>query len=162
MRFSEDLVVFYTEDPIVTSVAMSTPSHAAKVSVVLSGPFSPRDADKRAQRYRVFLDAEVVAKMNSMIEVAVHACRLSGEWIAKQEAQAWYWQLVSLCLPMRGRCNPLLTAISAVARNHWGQRYWEVAEARDLLRRELSLMGISVPLPTPCSLVHLEHSGQSS
>jgi hypothetical protein len=154
MRFAEKVVVFHTDDPIITSVTMSPTTVASKVAVVLSGPISPRDTEMRAQRLRVYLDANVARNSNSMIEVAIHACSLSGDWIERQEAQAWYWELVTLCLPMRGRCNSLLKAISAVARQHWGNRYWEAPEARDLLRRELGLMGICAPPELRSSLSH--------
>ena len=154
MRFNQDFVVFHTDDSIITCVTMSPITEASKVAVVLSGPFSPRDTEMRAQRHRVYLDAEIARNSNSMVEVAVHACSLAGDWIERQEAQAWYWELVGLCLPMRVRCNSLLKAISSVARQRWGNRYWEVPEARDLLRRELGLMGICTPPELRSSLSH--------
>jgi len=154
MRFNEDIVVFHTDDPIITCVTMATKNQNSKVAVVLSGPTSPRDTEMRAQRHRVYIDAEIARNANSMVEVAVHACSLAGDWIDRQEAQAWYWELVGLCLPMRVRCNSLLKAISAVARKHWGTRYWESPEARELLRRELGFMGIRVPAEIRSLLSH--------
>ena len=160
MRFNEDIVVFHTDDPIITCVSMDTKKQKSKVAVVLSGPISPRDTEMRAQRHRVYIEAEIARNANSMVEVAVHACSLAGDWIERQEAQAWYWELVGLCLPMRVRCNSLLKAISAVARQHWGNRYWEAPEARELLRRELGWMGIRVPAEIRSSLSHRPDSLQ--
>ena len=104
MRFNEDIVVFHTDDPIITCVSMDTKKQKSKVAVVLSGPISPRDTEMRAQRHRVYIEAEIARNANSMVEVAVHACSLAGDWIERQEAQAWYWELVGLCLPKRVRC----------------------------------------------------------
>lgn len=161
MGFAEKVVVFHTDDLIITSVTMSPTTVASKVAVVLSGPIGPRYPELQAARHRVYLDAEIARNSNSMVEVAVHACSLAGEWIERQEAQAWYWELVGLCLPMRGRCNSLLKAISAVARQHWGNRYWEAPEARDLLRRELGFMGICAPPELRSSLSHRPDSLQT-
>ena len=160
MRFNQDFVVFHTDDLIITCVTMATKKQNSKVAVVLSGPISPRYTEMRAQRHRVYIEAEIARNANSMVEVAVHACILAGEWIERQEAQAWYWELVGLCLPMRVRCNSLLKAISAVARQHWGNRYWEAPEARELLRRELGWMGIRVPAEIRSSLSHRPDSLQ--
>ena len=161
MRFNQDFVVFHTDDSIITCVTMATKKQNSKVAVVLSGPISPRDTEMRAQRHRVYIDADIARNANSMVEVAIHACILAGEWIERQEAQAWYWELVGLCLPMRGRCDSLLKAISAVARQHWGNHYWEAPEARDLLRRELGLMGICAPQELRSSLSHRPDSLQT-
>ena len=104
MRYATEVVVFHTDDSIITCVTMATKKQNSKVAVVLSGPISPRDTEMRAQRHRVYIEAEIARNANSMVEVAVHACSLAGDWIERQEAQAWYWELVGLCLPMRVRC----------------------------------------------------------
>jgi hypothetical protein len=161
MRYATEVVVFHTDDSIITCVTMSPTKVATKVAVVLSGPISPRYTEVQAARHRAYMDADVALRSNSMVEVAVHACSLAGDWIDRQEAQAWYWELVGLCLPMRVRCNSLLKAISAVARQHWGNRYWEAPEARDLLRREVGLMGICAPQELRSSLSHRPNSLQT-
>ena len=62
----------------------------------------------------------------------------------KYEAKRWYQHAVEACRPMRERCKPLLRAIANVAINRWGDQYWEHEQARDMLRRELALMGITL------------------
>ena len=62
MRYATEVVVFHTDDSIITCVTMSPTTEISRVAVVLSGPISPRDTEMRAQRHRVYIDADVARK----------------------------------------------------------------------------------------------------
>jgi hypothetical protein len=153
MQFDNDILVLHTDDPICTAVTVKRAEHS-KISVILSGPISPRPPESTMSRHRVFIDLADAQRCHNLIELGALACSLSQEWLVRQVAQHWYWEVVTACRPLQARCNTLLIAIATVCRNRWGVRYWEAPDARNLLRREVSLMGVPLPPQTPCSFYY--------
>jgi hypothetical protein len=158
MQFDNDILVLHTDDPICTAVTVRR-AEQGKVSVILSGPISPRPPETSMSKHRIYIDLVDAQRCRNLIELAGLACSLSQEWLVRQVSQHWYWEVATACKPLQARCNTLLVAIASVCRNRWGARYWEHPEARDLLRRELSLMGVPLPPQTPCTLFYTAVDG---
>lgn len=70
---------------------------------------------------------------------------VTGRRVTHAESDAWFKQCVEVCRPMRKPCGALLKAISLTAHRLYGEKYWRLKAGRQLLERELRLMGLKVP-----------------
>lgn len=154
MRRDPSRVIFIDGiDHLITGGEAYLTRSGQSVAVTLYGPRDPRDPDAYpVSRHRVYLPLEWVAPATEprhLLNAATHKAR---RWLDDCKADYWHALLVIACRPMRARCRPLLTAIAKCARARWGDKYWRHAEAREMLAREVGLMGIKPP--PPVSVLH--------
>jgi len=120
------------------------------VAVTLYGPHDPRAALREfpypIPMHRVYLPLDCVAAATEPQHLLNAASHKSTRWLEEIKADYWHGLLVVVCRPVRPS-KSLLTAICKVARNTWGDKYWRNADARAMLTRELSLMGVKCPPP---------------
>lgn len=116
------------------------------VAVRLYGPADPRGAALPLRRYKVvYLPLDDVREMTSGVQLRNAAMHKARAWIAFERIEYWWGLVVVACRPHRAKHKAKLDAIARVARQHYGSHYWRHPEGRELLRRELGLLGIKCP-----------------
>jgi hypothetical protein len=142
------IMVIEGQDHIITGGSAYLTRSGQSVAVTLDGPRDPRDPDAYpVPRHRVYLPLEWVASATEpqhLLNAAQHRAR---RWLDDCKADYWHALLVIACRPLRAKCKPLLHAIAKTARNHWGEKYWRHADAREMLDRELRMIGVKTPPP---------------
>jgi hypothetical protein len=116
------------------------------VAVTLYGPRDPRHPDVvRGPHHRVYLPVahiEGATEPRHLLNAASHKAQ---RWLDDVRNDYWYALVVIECRALREKHRSALKAIALVAHRLYGDKYWRHPGARDLLRRELSRLGITCP-----------------
>lgn len=133
------------QDQLITGGVAFLSRTGQSVAVTLYGPHDPRDPNAYpVPRRRVYLPLDCVAAATDPQHLLNAASHKSTRWLEDIKADYWHGLLVVACRPVRAS-KSLLTAVCKVARSRWGSTYWRNADARKMLVRELSLMGVICP-----------------
>lgn len=150
LRAEPNRVIFIDgQDHIITGGSAYLTRSGQSVAVTLYGPRDPRDPDAYpVPTHRVYLPLQTVdgnaTEPQHLLNAAQHKAL---RWLDDCKADYWHALLVIACRPLRARCKPLLQAIAKTARNHWGAQYWRNPAAREMLTREMALIGVKTPPP---------------
>jgi len=131
--------------PIITGGAAYLSRTGQSVAVTLYGPANPQGLPRPS--FKVYLPIEVAQWAEEPKHLLNAASHKAMRWMDAVKADYWHLMLVEACRPMRANCRPLLQSIATTARNKWGTKYWRNAQAREMLDRELRMMGVKTPPP---------------
>lgn len=133
--------------PIITGGTAKLSRTGQSVAVTLYGPTDPRYSDSPRPSFKVYLPIEVVEWAEEPKHLLNAASHKAQRWTNEVKADYWHAMLVVACRPMRDNCKPLLQALAKTARNKWGPTYWRNPKAREMLDREIRMMGVKTPPP---------------